>query len=197
MELVVRLHRHLSEAGVPYRIHFVPDPVAWTECPESLSVLARQRDRWQRGLFQSLTRHKRMLFNPTYGKTGLLAFPYFFFLEMLGPIIELLGYVSFAFTVLTGRAAWLYVIAFLAVAVVLGGVLSLSAVALEELSFRRYPRLTDIFKLFLVAGLENLGYRQINTWWRVKGTISALRGIEGWGKMTRTGFAVKEPEEAG
>jgi len=192
MELVVRLHRYCSEAKIPYRIQFVPDPVAWTECPESLRVLARQRDRWQRGLFQTLTRHRKMLFRPKYGAAGMLAFPYFFFLEMLGPVIELLGYVSFAATILSGRVDWLLVIAFLAVAVVLGGVLSLSAVALEELSFRRYPRLMDLLKLFSLAILENVGYRQLNTWWRVKGTYSALRGVEGWGKMTRVGFAVKD-----
>jgi cellulose synthase/poly-beta-1,6-N-acetylglucosamine synthase-like glycosyltransferase len=153
-----------------------------------VAVLARQRDRWQRGLYQSLMRHRKMLFNPKYGRVGMLAFPYFFFLEMLGPVIELGGYVSFTITILSGRADWLVVGAFLAVAVVLGGVLSLSAVALEELSFRRYPRLVDLLKLFGLAALENVGYRQANAWWRVKGTVSALRGNQRWGKMTRRGF---------
>jgi len=188
MEMVVRLHRHHAEAGIPYKIQFVPDPVAWTECPESLKVLARQRDRWQRGLYQTLTRHRRMLLRPQYKTAGMLAFPYFFFLEMLGPVIELLGYMSFAITILAGRADWYFVGAFLAVAVVFGGVLSLSSVALEELSFRRYPRLSDLLQLFGLAALENLGYRQLNTWWRVKGTYSAIRGVQGWGKMTRKGF---------
>jgi cellulose synthase/poly-beta-1,6-N-acetylglucosamine synthase-like glycosyltransferase len=197
MELIVRLHRHHSEAGIPYKIEFVPDPVAWTECPESIRVLARQRDRWQRGLYQSLTRHRRMLLRPTYGRAGMLAFPYFFFLEMLGPVIELLGYVSFAITIAAGRADWYFVSAFLAVAVVFGGVLSLSAVALEELSFRRYPKIRDLLQLFGLAALENLGYRQLNTWWRVKGTISAVRGVGGWGKMTRKGFAAEPAAKSG
>jgi cellulose synthase/poly-beta-1,6-N-acetylglucosamine synthase-like glycosyltransferase len=188
MELVVRLHRYHAEQGIPYKIEFVPDPVAWTECPESLRVLARQRDRWQRGLLQSLTRHSRMLLNPRYGRAGLLAFPYFFFLEMIGPMIELLGYISFTITVLAGRADWWFASAFLAMAVIFGGVLSLAAVALEELSFRRYPRLTDLLQLFGLALLENVGFRQINTWWRVKGTYSALRKVESWGRMTRKGF---------
>lgn len=126
----------------------------------------------------------------------MLAFPYFFFLEMLGPVIELLGYLSFTVTVMAGRADWLFVSAFLGVAVVLGGVLSLSAIALEELSFRRYPRLGDLFTLFGLAALENVFYRQLNTWWRVKGTISALRGARGWGQMNRKGFAVPERGEA-
>lgn len=192
MELVVRMHRYCRENDIPYRIHFVPDPVAWTECPESLKVLARQRDRWQRGLFQSLTRHRVMLLNPKYGRAGVIAFPYFFFLEMLGPIIELLGYVSFAATIVAGRAEWPFVIAFLSVAIILGGALSLAAVALEELSFRRYPRLSDLMQLFMLALLENFGYRQLSAWWRLRGTISAIRGVEGWGHMQRKGFTVSE-----
>ena len=196
MELVVRLRRHCGERGIPYRIHFVPDPVAWTECPETLAVLSRQRDRWQRGLFQSLMRHRVMLFNPKFGAGGMLAYPYFFFLEMLGPVIESFGYVSFAATLIAGRAEPLYVVAFLAVAVILGVALSISAVALEELSFRRYPRATDLLKLFGIAFLENFGYRQLNSWWRLKGIISALRGVEGWGVMTRKGFSVGDESGA-
>jgi cellulose synthase/poly-beta-1,6-N-acetylglucosamine synthase-like glycosyltransferase len=188
MELIVRLHRHMREKRLPYRIAFIPDPVAWTECPESLAVLGRQRDRWQRGLIQSLMRHRVMLFNPTFGRAGMLAFPYFFFLEMLGPIIELAGYVSFGATVAAGRASPQFTIAFLSVAIVLGGVLSLAAVAMEELTFRRYPRRSDLFRLFFLALVENFGYRQLNAWWRLRGTLSAIRGDEGWGKMTRKGF---------
>jgi len=192
MELVVRLHRHCREHGIPYAIHFVPDPVAWTECPETLRQLARQRDRWQRGLFQSLTRHRVMLMNSRYGRAGLLAFPYFFFLEMLGPVVEALGYVAFAVAVLSGRTDYAYVVAFLMVAIVLGVALSIAAVALEELSFRRYPRLKDLLSLFALALAENLGYRQLTAWWRVKGTWSALRGVEGWGRMARKGFTLVE-----
>jgi len=189
MELIVRLHRYHCEKRIPYRIGFIPDPVAWTECPESMVVLGRQRDRWQRGLIQSLMRHRIMLFNPTYGRAGMLAFPYFFFLEMLGPVIELAGYASFIATVLAGRASLEFAVAFLSVAIVLGGVLSFAAVAMEELTFRRYPRRGDLFRLFGLAVTENFGYRQLNAWWRLKGTISALRGVQGWGTMTRKGFS--------
>jgi cellulose synthase/poly-beta-1,6-N-acetylglucosamine synthase-like glycosyltransferase len=188
MELVVRLHRYCRENDIPYRIHFVPDPVAWTECPETISALGRQRDRWQRGLIQSLIRHRGMLFNPRYGRAGLLAVPYFFFLEMLGPVIEVLGYLAFIATVAFGRADLWYVTAFLAVAVFLGVALSLAAVALEELSFRRYPRLKDLVRLCWLAVVENFGYRQLSSWWRLRGTISALRRRTAWGDLERRGF---------
>lgn len=188
MELVVRLHRHCREQGIPYRIHFVPDPVAWTECPEDLGVLGRQRDRWQRGLVQSLTRHQKMLLNPKYGRVGTIAFPYFYFLEMVGPVIELAGYASFALTIVAGRTDWVLLGGFFSVAIVLGVALSLAAVALEELSFRRYPRFSDLLHLFFLAIVENFGYRQLSVWWRLQGTISAIRGVETWGSMTRKGF---------
>ena len=63
---------------------------------------------------------------------------------------------------------------------------------LEELSFRRYPTLSDLLRLFALAALENFGYRQLSAWWRLRGTISALRGAQGWGEMSRKGFATRE-----
>jgi cellulose synthase/poly-beta-1,6-N-acetylglucosamine synthase-like glycosyltransferase len=188
MELTVRLHEHCRRQGIPYRIAFVPDPVAWTECPETVRVLARQRDRWQRGLIESIWWHRRMLLNPRFGRIGLVAFPYFFFLEMLGPAIEGLGYLAFAVTLVAGRGSLPYIAAFLAVAVALGMALSLAAIELEELSFRRYTRIRDLAVLFGLATLENFGYRQLNTYWRIRGTISKLRGVTSWGAMERRGF---------
>ena len=189
MELVVRLHRWFRERHLPYRIEFVPDPVAWTECPETLRVLGRQRDRWQRGLAETLVRHRAMLFNPRYGVVGLVAYPYFFFLEMCGAAVEVAGYVTFVLAVVMHRANAPYVVAFLMVAIVLGIALSIAAVGLEELSFRRYPRTRDLLALFALAVLEGFGYRQLSTFWRARGLFSALRGEKGWGEMTRKGFA--------
>jgi cellulose synthase/poly-beta-1,6-N-acetylglucosamine synthase-like glycosyltransferase len=188
MEFTVRLHKHCRRRGIPYRISFVPDPVAWTECPETLGALGRQRDRWQRGLIESTWWHREMLLNPAFGRVGLLAFPYYFFLEMLGPIIEGLGYVAFAATVLSGRGSLPYIAAFLGVAVFLGIALSIAAVGLEELSFRRYSRTGDLLTLFGIAVLENFGYRQLNVYWRIRGFISKIRGVSTWGAMERKGF---------
>ncbi len=188
MELVVRLHRYCRERKMPYRIAFVPDPVAWTECPNRVAVLRRQRDRWQRGLIESLIRHRVMLFNPRYGRIGLLAYPFFFFLEMLGPVIELAGYLAFLVTVVAGRASGAYVLGFLTLAFVLGIVLSVAAVALEELSFHRYPKTRDLASLIWLGVVENFGYRQLAILWRMGGTLSALRRKQGWGRMERQGF---------
>lgn len=196
MELVVKLHRHFLEKKEPYSISFVPDPVAWTECPESTKILGRQRDRWQRGLFEVLTRHRVMFMNPRYGRIGMFAYPYFYLLEMLGPAIELPGYFTFLIAVLWGTVSPTYLIAFFCAAFIFGVALSVFSVALEELTFRRYPRFTDLLKLFILAVVENFGYRQLTIYWRIHGFISALRKVEGWGKMERKGFKTTEGSQA-
>ncbi len=189
MELVIRLHRYCREKKIPYKITYVPDPVAWTECPENIRTLGRQRDRWQRGLTESLLKHIVFLFNPRYGRLGFIAYPYFFFLEFLGPVIETLGYVSFALCIIFGKISQDFMVAFLILAFIFGMILSIIAVSLEELSFQRYPRLKDIGQLFLLAIVENLGYRQILSYYRVKGIFTMFSRTKGWGKMQRKGFA--------
>ena len=188
MELVVKLHRHCRENNIPYKISFVPDPVAWTECPESTKILGRQRDRWQRGLCEVLTRHRVMFMNPRYGIIGMFAFPYFFILEMLGPVIEIPGYFTFLIAIILGILSPTYMVAFFMLAFFFGVALSIFSVALEELTFRRYPRFSDLMQLFLLAIIENFGYRQLTIYWRIHGFISALRKVKGWGKMERKGF---------
>ena len=91
MELVVRLRRHGYEHGRTAGVVFTPDPVAYTEAPDSIRVLARQRNRWFRGLVDVLIRHRRMIGNPRYGTAGTLALPYFAVVEALAPVLEVLG----------------------------------------------------------------------------------------------------------
>ena len=188
MELVVRLHRYCRENEIDYRIAFIPDPVAWTEAPEDLKSLGKQRDRWQRGLVQTLWRHRQMFGNPLYGPPALIGFTYYGIFEVVGPVIEAFGFVVFFLALVAGIAPPAYILAFLGLAVAAGVALSVAAVALEELSFRRYSRPRDLARMIAAAFLENLGYRQLATWWRIKGLISAVRGDRSWGTLERRGF---------
>ena len=194
MELVVRLHRYCRDNEIEYRISFVPDPVAWTEAPEDLRSLGKQRNRWQRGLVQTLWRHRDMFMNPIYGPPALIGFTYYTIFEVIGPIIEVFGFILFLWALITGIAPPLYVLAFLSLAIAAGVALSVAAVALEELSFRRYSRPGDLGRMIIVAFIENFGYRQLSTWWRINGIISALRGDHSWGTLERRGFQSRTPD---
>lgn len=188
MELVVRIHHHMREKGKPYRIEFVPDPVCWTEVPEDRLTLRNQRIRWQRGLSESLTLHWGLMFSRRGGWPGWVAFPYMVLFEWLGPLIELTGYVWTFFAYWADLISWSAFVLFLIVSIGLGILLSISGLLLEQLSFRMYPRLRHVYLLVAVAILENLGYRQLNSWWRFVGLYRWAMQKEGhWGAMKRKG----------
>jgi cellulose synthase/poly-beta-1,6-N-acetylglucosamine synthase-like glycosyltransferase len=190
MELVVRMHRHLHDRKQPYRIGFVPDPICWTEVPENLRVLRRQRTRWQRGLIDTIWRHRGMMGRPRYGMVGLVALPGFAVFEMLSPVIELSGYVLLPLLLLLGYLDLSYAAAFLVLSILYAMLVSILAVLLEDITFRRYPRGRDMAVLVGAAVLEHLGYRQLTVWWRVRAFWEYWRGDLSWGAMERRGVGV-------
>jgi cellulose synthase/poly-beta-1,6-N-acetylglucosamine synthase-like glycosyltransferase len=189
MELVVRLHAHHRLRRKPYRIVYVADPICWTEAPENLKVLRNQRVRWQRGLMESLWAHRRLLFHPRSGAVGWIAYPAMLLIEGLGPAIELLGYVLMAAAFASGLISWQAFGAFMLLALGLGLMLSASALLLEEMSFHLYPSWRHLGALIGAMLLENLGYRQLTAWWRLRGLALWLaRRKAKWGEMRRRGL---------
>ena len=149
----------------------------------------RQRNRWQRGTMQVLGFHKPLMFNPKYGVIGLLAMPYYLIFEAVGPIIEFLGYVLTC-AGLRIRSARL--------AVRRNCSFSRRCSTAGSSPDGRHPRggvvqavsaARDLLRLAAYGVLENFGYRQLATWWRVTGIIDYLRGKQAWGRMTRKGFS--------
>lgn len=187
-ELCVRLHQRARDDRRAYRMEFVPDPVCWTEVPERLRDLGGQRNRWHRGLVDTLWRHRKMIGNPRYGAVGILALPFFVMFEFLGTFIETLGYVSIVISLILGIVNVAFAVLFIAVAVLSGVLLSLAAVLLEDLAFRRYGRLRELLTLVVYSIAENFGYRQIITSYRMRGFFDYLRGDKAWGEIRRIGF---------
>jgi cellulose synthase/poly-beta-1,6-N-acetylglucosamine synthase-like glycosyltransferase len=169
-------------------VRFIPDPVAWTEVPVTLSGLHRQRERWHRGLISTLIAHRDVCFNPRYGRMGFIAFPFFLFGEMLAPVIEVVGYLAFAVSLYLGIADTGYALLFLLVSVGFGLLLSLWATVLEEVSFRRYPASRDFLLLIWFSVIESFGYRQMTVLFRLHSYWKYLRRDKRWGEMKREGF---------
>jgi cellulose synthase/poly-beta-1,6-N-acetylglucosamine synthase-like glycosyltransferase len=188
-ELVVRLHRHLRRTRRDYRVVFVAEPVSWSEAPSTAKVLGRQRRRWHRGITEILWKHRAMVCNPRYGRIGLLAMPYYVLFEFLAPVIELAGVVMVPLGLLAGAVNTDFAFRFLLVAYGYAMVVNLIALAVEELTFARYPGWRDLAYATVASALENIGYRQLTALWRVMGAWAAIRKKrQVWGVMTRTGF---------
>ncbi|MBU0731929.1 glycosyltransferase family 2 protein [Patescibacteria group bacterium] len=188
MEVLVNLHEESRKAKRDYNILYRAYPVAWTEVPENLKSLGRQRNRWHRGLAGVLWSYKHMLFNPKYGSVGMFGLPFFFLFEFLGPIIEFTGYLYLIVLIAAGIINWPFFFLFLALAILWGVFLSISALLFEELNFKWYKKWYYIIILLIYAVIENVSYRQITVWYRIKGLLSFARGEKAWGKQERKGF---------
>ncbi|MBQ9134373.1 MAG: glycosyltransferase family 2 protein [Clostridia bacterium] len=94
MELVVKLHEYCVANDMPYTIKYATDAICWSQAPERLRDLCKQRRRWHLGLFQSLWKHKVLLANPRFGAVSFISYFYFLLYELLSPFIEILGIAS-------------------------------------------------------------------------------------------------------
>jgi cellulose synthase/poly-beta-1,6-N-acetylglucosamine synthase-like glycosyltransferase len=191
LELIIRLHSHFLREKKEYNIRFLPEPICWTEVPNDYKSLKNQRNRWHRGLADSIWRHRYMLFNPTYGRFGLFVLPFFLIFELIGPIIILFSYLYIGVLFLIpGYGSVSFVVLFFAVSVIYGMVVSLISVLAEEIAYKTYSSTKDILVLTAYSFIENLGYRQIHSFWQVLGIIDFIKGNKSWGNMRREGFKV-------
>jgi len=196
MDMIVRLHRHMLKKKKPYRIRFVSDPICWTEAPDDFKMLGRQRRRWHLGLIQTIFQNRVMMFNPRFGKIGMAVLPYYVVFEILGPVIEVLGYVFVVISFFLGILSLDFLLLFLTLAIFYGVFLSTASIFLEELTFKRYPKWSHLFKLLLYGVLENFGYRQINSFWRFEALIQYFLGKRKWEYVHKKGHEEHEPVAA-
>ncbi len=188
-ELTVRLHRFFRERRQSYSLEFMIDPVCWTQVPEEARILRGQRDRWHRGLWETLWTHRDMLLNPRYGRIGLLALPYAWFVEGVSPILEVAGYLIVIGLAVTGNFDAPFAAAFLALSVLYGMLVGLASAALDQALPHSPKRLWDRYRMLVAIITENLGYRQ---WLAVVRVIAMfrIRSSRGkWGAMTRRRFS--------
>ncbi len=189
MELITRMRKYMYDHKLPFSIKYIPESLCWTEVPATRDVLIRQRVRWARGLVQTLYLHKNIFFNPKYGKTGFLIFPYFFFFEFLIPIIELMGvlvliaglflinvnYINFLYLSLTVYVFYL--------------IITLVSILIDEIIYKNYANTKEVAVLILMAIIEPFYYHPVNVYASLKGYYNFFRQKEqSWGNMQRQGF---------
>jgi len=196
MELVVRISRLMREKGLKYKIDYVYNANCWTEVPEDIKSFKKQRYRWHRGLIDILSFHRRMIFNPTYGRAGLVAMPYFFIFEFFGPFIEMQGYLMILTAILLGLMNVEIAVLLFISTILMGILVSLSSmlVAQNELE---YLTGRDIAIFIFYSIIENFGIRQTISIWRFGATLRLLWKQDGWGKIKRKGFETSEIQQKG
>ena len=188
MELVVRMRRHMEERKIPYKVSFVPDPLCWTEVPESEAVLSRQRNRWIRGTIETLQLHRAIRFNSNYGFMGMVSYPYWSVFEKMAPVLELLGLIYTLVLIVLGDFSAFYFVALFIVLYLLSILVSSFSILYEQISYNSYKDKKDLNKLILTAFLEPIMIHPKIVYWGLGGHWDFIKGKGGWGQMIRTGF---------
>jgi cellulose synthase/poly-beta-1,6-N-acetylglucosamine synthase-like glycosyltransferase len=82
----------LLKAG--YKVLYDSTAVAWTEAPDTVRGLIKQRFRWAFGTLQCMWKHRNVTLRPRYGSLGLIAVPqtwvFQFFFSVVAPFVDLM-----------------------------------------------------------------------------------------------------------
>ncbi|MET3290555.1 UNVERIFIED_CONTAM: biofilm PGA synthesis N-glycosyltransferase PgaC [Brevibacillus sp. OAP136] len=198
MNIIIKLHKYMLENKLPYRIAFAPDAVCWTQAPDSFKILGSQRRRWGRGNLKNMIEYgKNMVLRPKYKVFGMITLPFNILFETLNPYFRLTGLLALiGYTALDMTNSKILLVYGL-LNILYGVLLGIGSLLLEEIAFRRYPRVRDIVKMLFYTILMFFGYRQIGVIWRFLGHIEFLRNNNSWGgTMTRTSWKLEEKKSS-
>ena len=185
MELVVKLHVFCREHGLPYLIRYAADAICWTQVPEHLRDLCRQRRRWHIGLFQTMMKHRRILANLKYGAVSFVSYFYFLIYELFSPYIEVFGLLATVLAVAVDLINVPFMVAFFAVYVVYTAILSLTAFFARIHTVDLTLALSDVFKAVGLCAVEVSCLRFVMAWVRITALIGYRRKKAHWGTIQR------------
>ncbi|HET8886073.1 MAG TPA: glycosyltransferase [Salinimicrobium sp.] len=193
LELCIRLRAHMERLKKEYRVVYIPEILCWTEAPGTYEIFIRQRDRWARGLWETLDLHRYLFFNRKYRAMGMLFFPYWCFFEFGAPIVEFLGMIVIIAFGIMGFINWQSAISLLVAVYMVGCLFSTMSIAMYVRNFKHYANAKEIIELLLAAYLEPFVFHPVLLYGQIKGYYKKLFKVKsGWGTMTRKGFTTTE-----
>jgi cellulose synthase/poly-beta-1,6-N-acetylglucosamine synthase-like glycosyltransferase len=189
MELMVRMCRYACDNQIKYAIRYIPTTLCWTEGPSTIKVFKLQRTRWARGLAQLMYAHFKMLFNPKYGRIGMIGFPYNFFFELLAPLVEISGIIYYLYLIITGGVNYHYALLLLLFVYSYSIMITTIAILWDQIAFRHYKSWKEVLLLCSTAFFEFLLYHPLITIFSLRGYYYFLTGKKhSWGNMQRQGL---------
>jgi cellulose synthase/poly-beta-1,6-N-acetylglucosamine synthase-like glycosyltransferase/peptidoglycan/xylan/chitin deacetylase (PgdA/CDA1 family)/spore germination protein YaaH len=172
-----------------YKIGYEEDAVAWTEAPDTVRALSKQRFRWSFGTLQCMWKHRDALFRPKYGALGFVAMPNVWIFQVLFPLVS---------PVMDLMLLWS---AFQALLIKLSGQSEYTTNNLKQVlfyyalflavdwlaaAFAFFLEKKDKYRLLWWLLLQRFVYRQVMYYVMVKSVAVAIRGaVVGWGKLER------------
>jgi cellulose synthase/poly-beta-1,6-N-acetylglucosamine synthase-like glycosyltransferase len=177
-EIITRMHMYYLGQKKKYRITYLPDIVAWTEAPETIKSLGRQRLRWYKGTTQNIWQYRNMWFKPKYGSIGLFVIPMTVF-EKIAPLIEISGFFILLLAIFLGTLDFFLVLALALSSWLFLIMLVIVSLLIEYISYETYKSWTDFFRILKCTLFYN-GYHYLLMYWRVQGLYAPKPKRIGW-----------------
>lgn len=182
-DLLVRLRKYCYDHDIEHRVAYIPETMSWTQVPDDYGSLMKQRNRWQRGLLETLFYNRKMIFNPKYGVVGLVSLPYFIFVEALGPMITFIGVVSLIVLYLFGVLDHRILVLFFLLEFGWGLALNVMSLFLDLFTATPYTHVWEIVKLISASFIEPFFYRPLI---KMEQFIAGFNFFNsGWGEIKR------------
>jgi len=192
----------IQRAG--WKVAYDQSAIAWTEAPQSLHQLARQRFRWAFGTIQCVWKHREILLTDRPRGLAWIGLPQTILFQLMfaaiSPVIDLALIVSIFSTVTSihehGYSAVKGDLAHVAFFWILFAAIDLTAGLIAFALERR-----EQWRLIGWLLPQRIGYRQLMYYVVIKALVQALRGPRvGWTSIKRSGdvkiagSAVEEPQ---
>lgn len=190
-DLTLRIRR------LGYKIGYEETAIAWTEAPDGLRLLAKQRFRWAYGTLQCMWKHLDALFRPRYGTLGFIAMPNVWIFQILFPLISPVMDLMLIYTVVSAALDRLQqptgysstnlqqVLFYYALFLAIDWISACFAFVLEK---------KERWRLLWWLFLQRFCYRQVMYYVMIKSVTMAVRGpVVGWGKLERKATAEAGP----
>ena len=191
MELVVKLHEYCTMNEIPYCIKYATDAICWSQAPERLRDLCKQRKRWHLGLFQSMWKHRVMLFNAKFGAVSFVSFFYFLLYELLSPFIEIFGVFTMLLAFVFDLINIPFMLLFFGIYALFGCILTLTAFFARTQTIDLKVSLMDALKAILLCFVEITFLRFIMAFVRATAFIGYKKKKLNWGRIERKKINVK------
>lgn len=197
MELVVKLHAFCRINQIPYSVRYAPDAICWSQCPSSIRDLKKQRRRWYLGLFQCLSKHRKMFLAPEFGLVGYLSYAYYLFYELLSPFIELFGLATILAAYFVNLINVPFMIMFFLIYAVYGAVLTITAFFARIYTQNITLSVSDIVKAVFMCVAESVFFRFIQAFTRMTAFWGYKRKKNTWGQIKRQKIRLEPAESSG
>jgi len=159
------------------------EAIAYTEAPETLNGLLKQRFRWSFGVMQSFWKNKDALFNKKYKYFGMLGMPNILIFQIILPLFSPLADLFMIIGLFSDKPG--RILAYYAGFVVIDFIVAVIAFWMQKEDYKKL--------VYIIP--QRFIWRQLMYYVLFKSIRRALKGeLSGWGHSKRTGNVIIKKE---